>query len=140
MGDVRRALICLPEDISETYTRILAKIFNDRIESRRKIAECAPLWVFGAARPLTSRELVAAIQIQLYPEAPASSDEGEYPIQAIIDVCCNLLTQENDTIRFFHYSVHEFITAENSPDGSSAAPLRRFWETIHFAHERIAEA
>jgi hypothetical protein len=74
------------------------KIFDGRIESKRKIAEFALMWAFGAARPLTPPELIAAIQIQLHPEGQAPSDEGVYPIQTIIDVSCNLLTNENDAI------------------------------------------
>ncbi|KAA8902670.1 ankyrin repeat-containing domain protein [Sphaerosporella brunnea] len=133
--DVRAALCTLPADMNKTYTRILEKI-ESQVSSIKTIAVRALMWVVGAARPLSTKELAWAVSYQ--PECQTLDKKDIYPIQTVLDSCYNLLTADNDIIRPVHYSVQEFLTATTASHAS--AVVRTYLDAINHKHAELAQS
>ncbi|KAF8248643.1 hypothetical protein K440DRAFT_642062 [Wilcoxina mikolae CBS 423.85] len=137
ISDVRTALSSLPNTMSETYIRILSKI-DRQIPARKKIAQHALMWVVGAARPLTAEELVLAVSIK--PGCRSTKDLEKYRIETVIQACENLLTVEDDIVRFYHFSVFEYLTTTTESEwGDDTGVLQNYWALINDKHAELAE-
>ena len=123
--------------MSETYIRILSKI-DRQIPARKKIAQHSLMWVVGAARPLTAEELILAVSIK--PGCRSAKDLEKYSIETVIQACENLLTVEDRTVRFCHFSVFEYLTAtRESEPGDDTGLLQKYRDLINDKHAELAE-
>ncbi|KAF2804925.1 uncharacterized protein BDZ99DRAFT_425132, partial [Mytilinidion resinicola] len=104
--DIRDALADLPEDLSETFSRILRRSEGPGKSYQRQILQL----VTAAYRYLTIDELREALSV-------VPGDQVWNPSRLLNDVystlaCCGcLLTvdEEESTIRFIHHSVKQFL-------------------------------
>lgn len=136
-GHLEKALLSLPEDIDRTYDRIV-DLINKKPKPQRELARRALLWIAYAQRPLSLRELTAAVAI----ESDTTSLKAFLPmmptIETVVDVCSNLISVDNRTVRFVHFSVQEYILSKpRDPDNSSIAALRIGQDLAHLEISRM---
>ncbi|THX72751.1 Pfs, NACHT and ankyrin domain protein, partial [Aureobasidium pullulans] len=120
---VRKALTMLPEDIDETYERILANIPKDHWRQ----AETILSFLMWSERPLRLEEVVDAIAVNLE-EDPAFDPLERMPqTRDVLKVCSSLVSvREQDTscsseaaiggegleLSLAHFSVKEYLTSD----------------------------
>lgn len=124
---IRKALQSLPEDLAATYTRALLKIHKKN--ASLSLAQKVFKWMVCATRPLSMDEIKEAISISpldkhLERSKITTDDSG------ILKACANLavVDVDEDTIRFAHYSVKEFLLSTPADSISS----------IHFQYSDAA--
>ncbi|KAF2793318.1 hypothetical protein K505DRAFT_277134, partial [Melanomma pulvis-pyrius CBS 109.77] len=114
---IRDALVDLPKDLSETFSRILRRSEGSGRPYQRRILQLVSV----AYQPLTRDELREALSV-------VPGDTVWNPSRLLNDVystlasCGSLLVvdEEDSTIRFVHHSVKQFLLGE-SQDSSSTA-------------------
>ncbi|KAF3004045.1 hypothetical protein E8E13_001358 [Curvularia kusanoi] len=117
---IRKALLDLPKDISETYARILRKSGSSDPEFQVKTLQL----VLAARRPLTEDELLEALSV-----VPGDADYDPSKILNNVDAAlghcgCLLVTDEEElTVRVVHRSVKQYLL-----NGSESAKHRKFSE------------
>ena len=117
--DIRRVLRALPRGLSETYARVLTRIFSQR---RPDIAKKILKWVACARRPLSLDELAEAISFEPTDTLWAQS-RARFPNNKLrmIQNCGSLLTvaqtETRQVVQFAHYTVVEFL---QSPAATTA--------------------
>ncbi|KAI5845888.1 hypothetical protein DFP73DRAFT_594082 [Morchella snyderi] len=115
---IQDALKQLPEDMTETYRRMFAKLQNQTpLMARLGIA--ALVWATTALEPLSPQGLAAAIAIEATSESK-DQIEDTYAPHVAIDACCGFLCVESDSlVRPIHFTVREFLRG----DGQSSAAV-----------------
>lgn len=121
-GHMEKCLASLPEDMDQTYERIV-DLINQKPKPQRELARRALMWISYAQRPLRLEELLFAVAM----ETNAKSDEelrSMVPtMKTLVDVCTPLITLvdatgvdapgnryfDETTVRFVHFSVQEFL-------------------------------
>ena len=103
-----KALNTLPKDIENAYKEVLDRIENT---NGKDIALKVLSWLFHARRPLKMVELQEVLSIETHP--PDIDLYTEYFIDPleVIHYCQGLveLAQNNEIMRFTHYTVQEFL-------------------------------
>ena len=105
---VRTALENLPEELNETYDKLL-----NRVESQSPgdvhLAKQILAWIVHARRPLSVKELQHAISIK--PGQPELDEDSLTDEKFLILVCAGSVTidQKSSIIRFVHYTTHEYF-------------------------------
>jgi ankyrin repeat protein len=100
------------------------------------------MWVAGAARPLTAKELALAVSIK--PGCRSAKDLEIYSIETVIQACENLLTVEDNTVRFCHFSVFEYLTTTSESGwesgwGNDTRQLQKYQTLINDKNAELAE-
>jgi ankyrin repeat protein len=110
MSEVKKALKGLPSGLEGAYEGSMQRVSLESRE-RKSIAMTTLSWIFHSQRPLSVSELLHAHAV----DATDSllKDEAVPSRNVIIDTCAGLVKfdAESDTIRFVHYSVHEYFKA-----------------------------
>jgi len=130
---IRELLLELPEDLAETYRRILRKIVGHH--ERESVACRALRWLVCAKRPLSVEELKEAVAFQ---RTDRFWDASKIPTDGLklIRACGNLVTLDEDgkTLRLIHYTVHEFLVSEPKD-----ASLEKFHFSFSDADREVGE-
>jgi len=112
--EIKRALKTLPPGLNETYERIVGGISEDDKELALRILR----WLTCALRPLSVRELVEGIALEL--------DDSELDPETllndpadIVEICGSLvqLDVDADTVTLGHFSVKEYFVARHMKTG-----------------------
>lgn len=96
-----------------TYDRAM-EIVQQQAPSCKKLAFKIFSWLYGGIRPLRVRELQHAVSIE---EGCTIFDDTNIPDRkTLLDVCASLVTinEEDDTIRFVHRTVAEYLSRTNA--------------------------
>lgn len=106
-ADIESRLGKLPVGLKKTYDEIYAR--NAEHQHAKIFLDRACMWVMSACTPLSSSELLSAIQVDLRLDTidlPADFTESE-----LLDVCENLLVLDSQRLvwRFSHLSVREYF-------------------------------
>ncbi|KIW11611.1 hypothetical protein PV08_10913 [Exophiala spinifera] len=132
--DFEKALGQLPESLSALYDTIHARIEKTETNGRR-VAVATLSWLLCAQRLLSTRELVAAVSLDVevddetppvsyntdldpddeLSDAESEGEPGSVSITDIIRLCHNLVIvdSELDVFRFSHQSVREYLQYRN---------------------------
>src|SRR6266852_698783 len=128
--DIQAVLDDLPEDLDETYDRILRNIDNQK----RKYAQRLFQSLLVSIRPLRVEELAAILSVQFDATAPTSSKKRSQPLDAkglVLSTCSSLISivnqGGNQVAQFAHFSVKEFLTSERL---ASAEERLSFYHTL----------
>jgi len=136
-GELRETLRSLPTTLGETYERIL-----DRIPKRHcKYVIQVLQWLAFSARPLTLRELAAALEVDIR-DGSTVNDEGQVPDpRAVLKMCSSLVTitpgsfdQDDAQVQLSHLSVQDYLTSEQIQTGK----VQRFSFNAKSAHTLIS--
>ncbi|KAF2260089.1 ankyrin [Lojkania enalia] len=127
--DIRDALEDLPNDLSETYSRILRRSGQSARPYQSRVLQLITV----AIRPLTLEEIREALSV-------VPGDNIWNPSKFVNDIystlaCCGcLLTidEEEETIRFVHHSLRQFLLA-----GIESSSRIQF--TLERAHREMAD-
>ncbi|UPK94871.1 hypothetical protein LCI18_005806 [Fusarium solani-melongenae] len=90
-NDIRDRLGKLPKDLRSSYDEIYRRI-QDRPEYSRVRTLRALKWVTGSIRPLTTKELLAAIRLD--PDKEEVDEPGEVTEEQLLGWCANLLIRD----------------------------------------------
>ncbi|KFY57612.1 hypothetical protein V497_05456 [Pseudogymnoascus sp. VKM F-4516 (FW-969)] len=103
---IRQALVDLPKNLSETFSRILRKAEESGKTYQRRTLEL----VITAHRPLTAEELRDALSV-VPGDAVWNWSKRLNDVNLILTCCGSLLTidEEERTIRLVHHSVKQFL-------------------------------
>ncbi|KAH8649922.1 ankyrin repeat-containing domain protein [Xylariales sp. PMI_506] len=109
-GSIRERLGKLPIGLKQAYDDIYARFAGSLHE--KSIVERACMWVMCASRPLTTMELVGAVNLDL--DAKEHDDirlSHEIDEDLLLDLCNNLLILDHqlNVWRFCHLSVAEYF-------------------------------
>ena len=115
-NDIQTVLDDLPEDLDETYERILRDIDNQKRKYAHRLFQC----LLVSIRPLRVEELAAILLVQFDTTAPTSPKKKRTrPLDAkglLLSTCSSLITIVNQggsqVVQFAHFSVKEFLTSE----------------------------
>jgi hypothetical protein len=126
---VRQALRNLPRDLSETYSRIVQKIYDSPGGTAKfELMNSVLRWICCARRPLLLRELEEAVGLDkkdkfLHTKRTASNAGGR-----LISVCGNLVTYDRDdgTVTLVHPTVQQYLWK------TPTTPHWNYPSTIHF--------
>lgn len=109
-ADIRKALRTLPQDLTETYNRVLMRIVKDRNE---EVVSKIFRWVAAARRPLLLDELQEAITIEPR-DSYLHKDRLVNNPNNLISWCSSLiiLQDEDSVVQFAHHSVNQFLLSD----------------------------
>jgi hypothetical protein len=105
------ALENIPEDLPETFNRILQKLRNTKGNAPLTAYSVLLFRIVAAARrPLTLNELREAVSVE-QGETAWDPDQLVNDMQKLIARCGSLLVvdEEDFTVRFIHHSVRQFL-------------------------------
>jgi hypothetical protein len=77
-NDIQGVLDDLPEDLDETYERILRDIDNQKRKYAQRLFQCLSVSI----RPLRVEELAGILSVQFDATAPTSSKKRSRPLDA----------------------------------------------------------
>ncbi|KAJ8108903.1 hypothetical protein OPT61_g7845 [Boeremia exigua] len=129
--EVESALNSLPNNLPQTYVRILDRIKQQHTSMRDLALKCLA-WTFYARRPLSNQELQHALVIN---SDCAFQDLQVDSLEVIVQACGNLLEEANGRIRPIHYTVQEFFTSTGQ--GMPQHSLRTQLLDSSSVHERL---
>jgi hypothetical protein len=138
---IHRALGDLPDNLDETYNRILKGIPRGKQEYAQRLFQCVAVSI----RPLRVEELacISAIQFDAEPLPHYNTTwRPKDPEEEVLSVCSSLITivdmKGSRVVRFSHSSVKEYLT---SPHLSKAEErLSQYHILSDLAHITLAEA
>ena len=112
----------LPQDLEETYNRILVRIQGD--EECFRDAFAVLQWLAAAVRPLTLYEVAEAIAIS--PGCVTINEDNRlFDAQELLFICSGLviLVGDNETgrLRLTHFSVKEYLVSPRIRSGPASA-------------------
>ena len=111
---IRSILQSLPEDMDETYERIITMI-NQKRRPQRILAWKTLMWIAYAQRPLTEEEIVTAVAIEKNIVDLGTFRSMLPTAETLLAACINLVTIDgNRRVRFVHFSVQEFLLSGRS--------------------------
>ncbi|KAJ6016755.1 hypothetical protein N7451_000134 [Penicillium sp. IBT 35674x] len=130
--DIRKAIVNLPQDLSETFNRVLGRILSGR---NKEIAQKTFQWVAAAKTPLSLDELREAFSIEVGQEY-SKPDRRPNDIHRVTSWCENFVQvdEENKLVQFAHHTVQQFLLQQ-----SSESPLKEFHINIEDADHHIGE-
>ncbi|PVF91917.1 hypothetical protein CPB86DRAFT_260734 [Serendipita vermifera] len=104
--DVEQRLRELPKELDDLYAEIYKRI-KETSSSGFSIAKMTLTWLLYAQRQLSSEELLMV--------ASTSRSSGMPTKRTILDLCCNLVTHDENSkcFTFAHLSVREFLEKQN---------------------------
>lgn len=110
--DVYQALGKLPKKLHDSYDHILSQIFNSEA-STQELASRVIKWLWCAQTQLSTKRFINIVK------SGPSNWSRTITVSDVLRACCNLviLDSEQDTFRFAHLSVREYL--EKSWDVSS---------------------
>ena len=133
---IEKALGRVPENMNETYERILNAI-NEKPLPQRKIARRVLIWTAYAQEPLPIEALAAAISIEKDTRSLEDLESTVPTEKNILNTCANLISVDRGPsryVRFVHFSIQEFLTSHQS----------KYIETLNMgpevAHREIAQS
>ncbi|KAH0538358.1 hypothetical protein FGG08_005053 [Glutinoglossum americanum] len=103
--EVQETLDKIPQGLPAIYSRMLLQIE----ESRRSTAVQILHWVMMAVRPLTLRELAAAISVQ-----PPRYRSAEEAVCDLITLCNPFLRVHNNEVSLVHKSARDYLLREET--------------------------
>ena len=117
---LRRALTSLPQDLDDTYARILRNIKPENRPYAVKVLQ----WLVLSARPLRIEELSEVLAIDTDPEARFDPENRFPDPRDVLNICSSLLTTvsvthsvtgigdvEVEELALAHFSVKEYLTS-----------------------------
>ena len=127
---IRETLQNLPRDIVEIYSRILRKIIRSTTTAENiAIIQRVLKWTACSRRPLHLDELTEAVA---FSKTDTSWDGSKLPTDGLqlIQSCRGLVTLDNEdqSTRFAHYTVKQFLLSEALIDLSCAGFHSEFWK------------
>ncbi|KAJ6088339.1 hypothetical protein N7486_009600 [Penicillium sp. IBT 16267x] len=130
--DIRKAILNLPRDLTETFNRALGRIHSAR---NKDIARKTFQWVAAAYRPLSLDELREAFSIEIGQKF-SKPDRQPNEIYRITSWCENLVQvdEEQKLVQFAHHTVQQFLL-QKTPE----SPLKEFHFNLEDADYHIGE-
>ena len=124
----------VPEEMEETYKRILNVISQKSVE-QRELAKRVLMCTAYSRRPISINHLAHIVSAETRPESLKSLKSS----RDIIDACSNLITIDSGTqnVRFVHPSAQKFLTSPSSKD--EASDIRHELAEGVMAHREIAK-
>ncbi|KAL6401079.1 Ankyrin repeat protein [Ilyonectria robusta] len=106
-ADIESRLGKLPVGLKKTYDEIYAR--NAEHQHAKIFLDRACMWVMSACTPLSSSELLSAIQVD--PRLDTIDLPTDFTESELLDVCENLLVLDSQRLvwRFSHLSVREYF-------------------------------
>lgn len=125
-------------ELDSLYARILQKLYslntNKAARNLKRLCE----WLCVTARPITARELRAALAIQVGSATKASRKITRFE-QSVVRMTGALVEISSDeTVRFIHASVLEFFTGETGEYGAPLPENNRFRIDVDAVHRFVA--
>ena len=140
-SSVGRILDELPENLDETYERILREIRKPNQGHAHRLLQC----LVAAVRPLQVKELAEVLAFDFNAEEIPKLNLGwrwEDQEEAVMSACSSLvmIVKDGDSrvVQFSHFSVKEFLTADRLAD-----PIRdvsRYHIRLEAAHTILVRA
>src|SRR6266849_443595 len=110
--DIQAVLDDLPEDLDETYDRILRDIDNQKRKYAQRLFQC----LLVSIRPLRIEELAAILSVQFDATAPKKRSRPLDAKGLVLSTCSSLISiinqEGSEVVQFAHFSVKEFLTSE----------------------------
>lgn len=132
-GEINHVLNTLPEDLNETYYRILSAI-NEKPFWKRVVLRVL-YWLVVSLRPLHIQAVMEAVKIEI--GKPTIDDEaGVIDEDCLLKVCSSLVSLDEKTriLSLSHFSVKEYLT--NQP--TVRLDLQEFYILPAVAHQQLA--
>lgn len=130
LAAIKEALLKLPEDLDQTYDRILLNI----PEHYHDMAHAAFQWVASSIEPLTVAALAEAIAVDAA-ECSFNPDNRLLDPFEILEICSTMITLHGDYVRFAHFTVQECMISTHIQQG----PASSFYVTELEAHSVMAK-
>ena len=140
-SNVQRILEELPENLDETYERILREIRKPNQGHAHRLLQC----LVAAVRPLEVKELAEFLAFDFNTEGIPKLNPGwrwENQEEAVMSACSSLvmIVKDGDSrvVQFSHFSVKEFLTANRL-----AKPIRdvsRYHIRLEAAHTILVQS
>src|SRR5882724_10970870 len=137
-GELKKTLQSLPTTLGETYERILDRIPEHRCKYVLHVLQ----WLAFSARPLTLRELAAALEVNIVDGSPVNDDDHVQDPQAVLNMCSSLVTispgrldKDDVQVQLSHLSVQNYLTSEQIHKGK----VQRFSFSAQSAHTLISQ-
>ncbi|KAI9773365.1 MAG: hypothetical protein M1840_007580 [Geoglossum simile] len=108
VGDIKQALMNLPQGLNETYGRAMERI-QYQAEGYRKLAEQVLCWVTNAKRALSTIEIQHALAVRA---DTVQLDEDFLPeIEILGSVCAGLVVVDKNSgiVRLVHYTTQKYL-------------------------------
>jgi len=144
---VKQRLVDMPQSLDEAYQKLI-----DRIVDKETAFQILS-WISHARRPLKVDELLEAIAIEI--GTPEMDETNLIKPQDIGHACCGIVILEgsNDTVRFVHDTVKDFLPRANIPNEDKKMILTRteislacltylnfdVFDTIHFDKQFVLQ-
>ena len=109
--ELEDALDSLPEGLNEVYERILTRLHDSLMPSRKTFCCRLLKWITLAKRPLQLTEVGEALKLQ-YATAIDDSGRNQHLLcsaRELESVCGSLVTVKDGTIQLIHLSTKEFL-------------------------------
>ena len=111
---IEQVLDCLPEDLEQSYDRIL-QIISKKPKAQRLLARKVLMWVAYAKRPLQPIELAQAVAVEPDTNSADMMCKMIPMYDSIFAVCANLVVLDSDFgVRFVHFSTQEYLLNSQS--------------------------
>ena len=119
--ELRQSLKSLPQDLDETYARILLRIYG----SYRQFAFTALQWLVFSERPLRIEELAEAVVIDTESETLFDPEDRFPDPYDILTILSGLITTSKNecgnstgvTVKLAHFSVKEYLVSQRIQAG-----------------------
>ena len=135
-GELKEVLGSLPTTLGETYERILDRIPEHRCKYVLHVLQ----WLAFSARPVTLRELAAALEFDIGNGSPVNDDDRVRDPRAVLNMCSSLVTiapgrvdKDDAQIQLSHLSVQNYLTSDQIQTGK----VKRFGFSAKSAHTLI---
>lgn len=114
--EIRKMLQNLPQNLSETYDRLLGRIVG---ETRRNLIQKMFSWITCARRPLLLTELQEGIAFHL-DDDHWDRDKIPTDMTRLIRACSNLVLvdEESGIVEFAHYTIMQYLLSSKNAGGS----------------------
>ena len=133
----------LPDNLDETYERILREVRKPNQRHAHRLLQCLVV----AARPLQVEELAEVLAFDFSGEGMPKLNPSwrwEDQEEAVLSTCSSLVTIVKDSdsdsrvVQFSHFSVKEFLTAD--PLAEPIRDVSRYHIRLEAAHTILAQA
>lgn len=131
--EIKQILNTLPEDLNETYYRILS-VINKNPFCKRIVLRVLS-WLIGSLRPLHIQAVMEAVKIEIG-EFTIDDEMGVIDEDCLLEACSSLVSLDEKTrmLSLSHFSVKEYLTNQQTfrPD------LQEFHISPAAAHRQLA--
>ncbi|MCJ1270793.1 hypothetical protein MMC22_010690 [Lobaria immixta] len=141
---LRKALKSLPQELDETYDRILQNLDSENAEDAFTVLQ----WLTFSLRAVQIEEIAAVISVDVECDLELDVERSLIEPRALLEICSSLVTTSNSTLehpsgernrieelRLSHFSVKEYLTSERI----RSRPTARFGILEIPAHLSIAQ-